>query len=159
MDLTLLAAERERFAKVVAARKTHHDLFELLDKLKTSEKFSQLAKPYLALDLIEACVRRVADRQCMALLRALESNDTLALIASGVPVSQSRPTLGRLVRKTMQSCPMDESFLMEAFIQLERSGVCVERGDALELALQAGMDPDTLGTICNLTFEAYYLCS
>lgn len=159
MDMTVLAAERDRFAKVVAARKTNKDLFELFDKLKVSDKFTEPAKPYLALDLVEACVHRVSERQLIKLLQAMEASGTVAFICDTVPQEHAEPILSRLVRKVLQSCPLSEGSLMEAFLHLERSGVCAERGEALDMAIRAGMATDELDIICNLTFEAYYLCT
>lgn len=159
MNPTVLPAERERFSRVVAARKTNQELFELFGKLKESDKFSAEAKPYLALDLIAACIRRVPARQSIALLQAMEASQAMAFIRSSVPVDQLTPVLGDLVVKTLQNCTLEEGPLMEAFIQLERSGVCAERGETLDLAIGAGMSTAVLDQMCNLTFEAYYLCT
>lgn len=150
------AAERQRFAKVVAARKTNRELLELFEKLGSSDKFSPEAKPYCYGDLIEASIRRVSDKQVMQLLEAVESSGAANLVRAVYDAAQADIILRGLVKKAFKGSPMDESCLMEAFARLELSGVSADRGHALALALEAGMTIDELDPICDLTFYAYY---
>ncbi len=156
MTMEEIKAERERFAKVIAARKTNREILELFERLGVSDKFSTDAKPYCYADLIAAAVKRIADRQVMALLEAVEQSGAARAVRTVLDTKEADIALRSLVKKAFTSSPMDEGALMEAFARLESSGVSAERGHTLDMALQAGMTTEQLDPICDLTFYAYY---
>lgn len=156
MNSEQLKAERQRFAKVIAARKTNRELLELFERLGSSDKFSPEAKPYCYGDLIEASIRRVSDKQVMQLLEAIEVSGAANLVRAVYTAAEADVILRGLAKKAFKGSPMDEGCLMEAFVRLENSGVSSDRGHTLALALEAGMTTDELDPICDLTFYAYY---
>lgn len=153
-----LAAERKRFSKVVAARKTNRELLELFEKLDGSDKFLLEAKPHLFGDLIDAATRRISGRQVMQLLEAIEASNAARQMRAVTAKDKADVLMRELVKKAFTSDPKDESCMMEAFVRLERSGVSADRGHTVALALESGMPPDDVGDICDLTFYAYYPC-
>ena len=137
MQKTPLTVERERFAQVLAARKTSRELIGLAEKLLESDKFSPMFKPYCFADYIAACTERVGNAALDELLLALKCAWVGDIIRS-VYQDDADQVVCALVRRALEFVSKDD--VLERRLQLlVFAGLVRTNEHAIELALDAGM--------------------
>lgn len=134
---TLLTVERERFAQVMAARKSARELIGLADKLLESDKFSPWYKPYCFADFVAACTERVGVSALEDLLVALK-NAWVGDIIRSVYKDDTDQVVCALVRRALEVVSKDDA--VERRLHLMLFAGLVKSGEhAIELALDAGL--------------------
>ncbi len=156
MNREALTAERGRFAKVMSSRSTERELLELFDKLATSDKFSEEAKPYCYADLIETAARRVSDAQVSRLMQLVEQTEAAKKARAVMEFDEGSRALCWLVARAFKITPREEAPLMAVFLYCERVGLTPERGFTVGLANDGGVSIPELDEILDLTHDAYY---
>lgn len=137
---TPLTVERERFAQVMAARKSSRELIGLAEKLLESDKFSPWYKPYCFADYITSCTERVANGSLDELLAAL-SGVWVGDIIRSVYHDDTDQVVGGLVRRALEF--VSNADVLERRLQLlVFAGLARTKEHAIGLALDAGMPAD-----------------
>jgi len=137
---TPLTTERERFAQVMAARKTSRELVGLAEKLAESDKFSMHYKPYCFADFVAACTERVADSSLEALLVAIKDVWVGDIIRS-VYQDDADDVVCGLVRRALEVASKDETVSRRLHLMLF-GGLVKSNDHAIALARAAGMSAD-----------------
>ncbi len=131
--------DRERFAKVMAARSTSNDLIGLFDKLAESDRFAIPAKAFCFADLLTKCSLRVPGSKIDDLLVAIDGVWAGDIIRHALG-AQADPLIGGFVRRTLELVKDDD--VLERRLQLlHHAGLVHDATHALELCLTAGV-PD-----------------
>lgn len=117
MQKTPLTLERERFAQVMAARKSARDLIGLTEKLLESDKFSNRFKPYCFADLVTECTTRVGNGTLEELLLALK-NAWVGDVIRRVYLDSADQIFCGLVRRALETPSQDETILRRLDILL-----------------------------------------
>ncbi|WP_434717093.1 hypothetical protein P5X00_36975 [Paraburkholderia sp. A2RO-4L] len=139
-----LAAERERFAGVMAARKTPQDFIGLAERLAESTKFAIEAKPHCLADFIQTSATRVPDAALDALLVALQGVWAGDLIRG--KFNDADTLLRPLVRRALETAKTGNALAKR--LRVMWSARIVESPEhALELALAAGLSRDKVPTL------------
>lgn len=137
---TPLTVERERFAQVMAARKSARELIALADKLLESDKFSPWYKPYCFADYIAACTERVGVSALEDLLVALKHAWVGDIIRS-VYQDDADQVVCALVRRVVEASSKDEVVERRLTLMIF-AGLVKSAEHAIELALDAGLPAD-----------------
>ena len=137
MQKTPLTVERERFAQVMAARKSARELIGLADKLLESDKFSPAYKPYCFADLIATCTERVGNGTLEELLVALK-NAWVGDLVRTVYQDDTDQVVGALVRRTLETPTLDETIGRRLNLMLF-AGFIKSEEHAIEVARDAGL--------------------
>ena len=140
MQKTPLTLERERFAQVMAARKTARELIGLADKLLESDKFSPWYKPYCFADFIAACTERVGTGALEELLVALKNAWAGDIVRSVYHEDTDQVVCG-LVRRALETPTLDETIGRRLNIMLF-AGFVRDAEHAIDLALDAGISAE-----------------
>lgn len=140
MQKTPLTVERERFAQVMAARKSARELIGLADKLLESDKFSPWYKPYCFADYVAACTERVGVSSLGDLLVALK-NAWVGDIIRSVYQADADQVFCMLVRRVLEVTTLDETIERRLSLMLF-AGIIKNHDHAIELALDAGLPAD-----------------
>lgn len=140
MQKTPLTVERERFAQVMAARKTARELIGLADKLLESDKFSPWYKPYCFADFIAACTERVGAGALEELLLALK-NAWVGDIVRSVYHDDTDQVVCALVRRALETPTLDETIGRRLNLLLF-AGFVRNAEHAVELTLDAGISAE-----------------
>jgi hypothetical protein len=135
-----LSEQRERFAKVMAARTTSKDLIGLFDKLVESDKFSIPAKPHCFADLLVKCSLRVPGSKLDELLAAIDDAWAGDIIRSAYG-AQTDQIVGSVVRRALEVAT-DDDVLERRLKVLHLGGLVRDPAHALELAVAAGLSED-----------------
>jgi hypothetical protein len=134
--------ERERFAKVMAARATSKDLIGLFTKLAESDKFAIPAKPYCFADLLTKCALRVPSSKLDELLLAIDDVWAGDIIRHTYG-DQADVLIAAFVRRALELVK-DDDILERRLTLLYHSGLVQDTTHALTLAIDAGL-PDDAG--------------
>jgi len=154
MSPEFLANERQRFARVMAARNTDREMIELFDKLVQSDKFDAAAKPYCFADLIAEAARRVSDAALPRLMNTVDSSNAARQVRATLDEVARDKALCGLVRRLFNVTPREEDPLMRVFDECVRVGIAPEHGFTLGLAMESGMPIDDLDEICDRSLNA-----
>jgi hypothetical protein len=136
-----LSEQRERFARVMAARTTSKDLIGLFDKLVESDKFSIPAKPHCFADLLVKCALRVPGSKLDELLAAIDDAWAGDIIRSAYG-DGADVIIGGVVRRALEVATQDDVIERRLNV-LRHSGLVRDAAHALELAVGAGL-PDEI---------------
>lgn len=156
MQNETLQEELTRFQQVLKARKTPRDLLELFEKLSVSEKFSREAKPECFMLLIQEAARRVPGAQLPVMLGELTTLGTVEMLFNEIEKDRVHALFLEVTKQVLSGAPKTTKGMMAAFRGLELSGISSGRVDTIDMALKSGIDEDTVGAWCDLTFQAYY---
>ena len=158
MNADELAAERQRFAVVMKARRNDKELLELFHKLVLSDKFSDGAKPYCYADLVAESARRIADRSLPQFMQLLEERSVAKKIRAGVAEADAEVAMRALMKRVFTTTPMAAEPMLNVFLWSERAGVGLDRGHTMCLGLEGGIAMEVMDEIHDLTFYQYYPC-
>lgn len=137
---TPLTAERERFAEVMAARKTSRDLIGLAEKLAESDKFSIQYKPYCFADFITTCTARVGVSALEDLLVAIK-NAWVGDIIRTAYQDDTDQVVCVLVRRALEVATRDDTIGRRLHLMLF-AGIIKSNEHAIALAVDAGLPPE-----------------
>lgn len=167
----------QRFAAVMAARKTTQDLLGLFEKLAVSDKFLNKHKSACFGRLIKMAMSRierdeqkrkgyarlvydaalhVPDEQVFTLLAAIEHTQASAEIYKGYTVDRVLKIMGPMVRRLIEQTPKTEEDLAAIFHRLIQCGVARQRVDVICMLLEGGMAEADVDPICDLTHHMEY---
>ena len=132
-----LATQRERFAKVMAARKSSRELVGLVEKLAESDKFTIGAKPYCFADLVTVCTERVANTALEDLLVAIKDVWVGDIIRNAFK-DEADVIVRGLVRRVLEMTTKDDAIERRLFMMLF-GGLIKDNEHALALAVAAGL--------------------
>jgi hypothetical protein len=135
-------SERERFAKVMAARSTSKDLIDLFGKLAESDRFAIPAKPFCFADLLTKCSLRVPGSKIDELLVAIDSVWAGDIIRRSYG-DEADVLIAAFVRRALELVK-DDDILERRLTLLYHSGLVQDTTHALTLAIGAGL-PDDAG--------------
>ena len=135
-----LSEQRERFAKVMAARTTSKDLIGLFRKLVESDKFDIPAKPHCFADLLVKCSLRIPGSKLDELLTAIDDAWAGDIIRSTYG-DGADPIIGGVVRRALEVA-MQDDVIERRLGLLRHSGLVRDPAHALELAVAAGLPGD-----------------
>lgn len=153
-----LAAERQRFAVVMKARRNDKELLELFHKLVLSDKFSDGAKPYCYADLVAESARRIADHSLPHFMQLLEERSVAKKIRAGAAEADAEVAMRALMNRVFSTTPLAAEPMLQVFLWSERAGVGMDRGHTMCLGLEGGITMDRMDEIHDLTFYQYYPC-
>jgi hypothetical protein len=144
---THLAAERSRFADVMAARKTPQEFIGLAERLAESTKFAIAAKPYCLADFIQASATRVPATALDALLLALQGVWAGDIIRANF--RDADILLRPLVRRALETVKTD-AVLAQRLRVMWFARLIESPEHALELAVAAGLPGDKESALCGM---------
>ncbi|KWA84029.1 hypothetical protein WL29_21935 [Burkholderia ubonensis] len=132
-----VATQRERFAKVMAARKSSRELVGLVEKLAESDKFTIGARPYCFADLVTVCTERVANTALEDLLVAIKDVWVGDIIRNAFKDETDAIVRG-LVRRVLELTTTDEAIERRMFL-MHFGGLIKDNEHAITLAVAAGL--------------------
>lgn len=144
---------RTRFSQILAARKTGKQLIDLLDQLRASKKFTEAEKPVCFGMLVPEAAKRVAAHEALALLAAVRRSEALDKVRDVYDEDGAERIAAALVHRVMTSAPLARTPLVTSIDALIKSKVARDKGQVFSLAVLAGISPDTLDVMCDLTWN------
>lgn len=146
---------RERFEKVMAARKTSKELIGLLDKLADSKVFTAEEKPTCFGLLVARAAEKAKPEDSMSLLTAIRRTEAMLEMRKAFSYDEAEVISAKVVRRLLTSVPVEHEPLVRVMDALERCKVTLDRGNCLSLAVLSGMDMDLLDRIADLSAYDY----
>lgn len=146
---------RERFQKVMDARKTVKELTQLFDRLAESTKFTADEKPVCFGMLVNNVVAIVKPNEAMPLLAAIRRSQAMPEMRKAYGPDEAELISAKVVKRMLNSVPLEHEALNRVVEALERAQVTKDLGNCMSLAVLSRMDCDTLDRIATLTDPAY----
>ncbi|KVP75100.1 hypothetical protein [Burkholderia ubonensis] len=132
-----LTAQRERFAQVMAARKSSRELIGLVEKLAESDKFTISSKPHCFADLVAVCTERVTNSSLEDLLVAIKDVWVGDIIRNAYQ-DETDVIVRGLVRRALEVATKDDTIERRLFM-MRFGGLIKDNEHALTLAVAAGL--------------------
>lgn len=153
-----LEKELARFAKVMAARKHWDEFLSLYDRIEGSDKFSDHVKPYLFVRLMEQSSFRVPANCMIYLIEKLYTSNAAKIAWGALPFDEVAKGARPLVARLFQCVAKNYQDVGHLFYTVEHCGLSPSQGHTVGFMLEAGMDEDEVGHLCDLNHEHLRRC-